>query len=121
MENTTHSQFNLSSEAQVVEKGKTISIISYLTLIGLVIALVMNKDKKNNFAQFHIRQSLGIVIVGIVSGLFRFIPVVGSSISMFAGFLVFILWIVGVLSAFNGQKKPIMLIGASFQKWFQQI
>jgi len=41
-------------------QGKDIALISYLTLIGLLIAFVMNNDKKYEFAKFHIRQSLGM-------------------------------------------------------------
>ena len=39
-----------------VQEGKTIAIISYITIIGLIIAFIMNQSKKNSFASFHIRQ-----------------------------------------------------------------
>ncbi|TDN95413.1 hypothetical protein DET49_1018 [Salegentibacter sp. 24] len=39
---------------------KTIAIIAYLTVIGLVVAFVLNNDKRNEFASFHIKQSLGL-------------------------------------------------------------
>lgn len=32
-----------------IEEGKTIAIISYITVIGLIIALILNNDKKNLF------------------------------------------------------------------------
>lgn len=42
-------------------KGKQTAIISYLTLVGSVIAIFMNQDEnRSNFASFHIRQALGI-------------------------------------------------------------
>jgi len=44
-------------EQSTIDEGKTIAIISYLTLIGLLIAFIMNNDKKNEFAKFHIGQS----------------------------------------------------------------
>lgn len=37
-----------------IEEGKTIAIISYITVIGLIIALILNNDKKNLFAAYHI-------------------------------------------------------------------
>ena len=45
---------------QTVEEGKTMAIISYVTIIGLIIAFVSNNSKPNEFTSFHIRQSLGI-------------------------------------------------------------
>jgi len=50
-------------------KGKKIAIISYLTIVGLLIAYKMNVTKKSSFASYHIRQSLGI-ITAIVSIIF---------------------------------------------------
>ena len=42
--------------------GKTIAIIAYLTLIGLIIAYLLNNSHRDGFANFHIRQSLGLAL-----------------------------------------------------------
>ena len=47
-----------------VQDGKTIAIISYITIIGTLIAFIMNQNKHNYFASFHIRQALGIFLAG---------------------------------------------------------
>lgn len=54
-------------EQNTVEEGKTIAIISYITWIGTIIAFIMNNDKKNPFASFHIRQMVGLSILSIVN------------------------------------------------------
>ena len=41
-------------------EGKNIAIIAYITIIGLIIAFVMNNEKKDHFASYHIKQSLGL-------------------------------------------------------------
>ena len=43
---------------------KTIAIVSYLTIIGWVISFVnhSNSGERENFATFHLRQSLGIYL-----------------------------------------------------------
>ncbi len=46
---------------QTVNEGKTIAIISYLTFIGTIIAFIMNQNKQNSFASFHIRQTVGLM------------------------------------------------------------
>ena len=46
-------------ENHTVYEGKTMAIISYFWWIGLIIAFIMNNNKKNTFASFHIRQMIG--------------------------------------------------------------
>ena len=49
-----------------VSEGKTMAIISYITFIGTLIAFIMNQNKKNSFASFHIRQAIGLLILAFV-------------------------------------------------------
>lgn len=104
-----------------VEEGKTIAIISYLFVIGLIIALVLNNDKKNSFAAFHIRQSLGIALSGIVLSFANVIPVLGWIVSIVGGILLFIMTIQGLLAALGGQEKPVLLLGEKYQEWLKSI
>lgn len=41
----------------MVIQGKTIAIVSYITVIGWIIAVIMNQEKQNAFAKFHIKQA----------------------------------------------------------------
>ncbi|SFS50423.1 DUF4870 domain-containing protein [Sphingobacterium wenxiniae] len=104
-----------------IEEGKTIAIISYLTIIGLIAAFVMNKDKNNAFAQFHIRQSVGLTILSFVSGLLNFIPFIGWIIGIVT-FVIFIAFLVmGIMSALNGSTKPVPLVGEKIQETFKSL
>ena len=47
-------------ENKDVKLGKSIAVISYFYLIGVLIAYLTNSDKKSMFVYFHIRQSLGL-------------------------------------------------------------
>ncbi|MDC7993659.1 DUF4870 domain-containing protein [Altibacter sp. HG106] len=107
-----------------VEEGKTIAIISYITLIGLIIAFVMNNEKKNDFAAFHIRQSLGLVLLYLALWVLFFamaflINIPFLSTVLYLGLAV--LWILGLLAAIQGEKKPIPVVGTQFQEWFKGI
>jgi len=95
------------------DEGKTIAIISYITWIGWIIALVMNMEKKNDFARFHIRQTL-LIMLGT---LLVWIPIVG----WIWGLLLFVLWIIGLIGAINGEKKLVPILGALAQDWFKGI
>src|SRR5690554_104466 len=101
--------------------GKNIAIISYLTVIGLVIAFVMNNEKKEPFARFHIRQSLGIVLASLALGIVNIIPILGWIVSIIGFFILLYMWIVGLLNAINSKEKVVPIIGDKFEDWFKNI
>lgn len=103
-----------------VEEGKTTAIISYIFYIGLIIAFVMNKDKKNSFASFHIRQMVGLSLLSLVNGfvLSRF---TGAFFGSAIGTALFIFWILGLIGAVQGKEKKIPFLGDYFQDWFKKI
>ncbi|WP_282635671.1 hypothetical protein [Sphingobacterium thalpophilum] len=103
------------------DNGKTIAIISYLTLIGLIVAIVMNNKDRTSLGQFHIRQSIGITVTGIALGLLRFIPGIGGIVVSVVGLLLLIALILGLLAAFSGEQKALPLVGEKYQQWFNMI
>ena len=79
-----------------IEEGKSNAIISYLTIIGTIIAFYLNNDKKNDFASFHIRQALGLWLtffaLGYVIGAFVLVNdegLVTCSSDKFCVFIIF--------------------------------
>jgi uncharacterized membrane protein len=93
------------------DEGKTIAIISYITWVGWIIALVMNMEKKNDFAKFHMRQTLLIFLACFLA----WIPFIG----WIWGVFLFILWIIGLIAAVNGEKKEVPVLGHTAQEWFK--
>lgn len=102
-----------------VEAGKTTAIISYITMIGTIIAFFMNNDKKNPFAAFHIRQMIGLSLLSLVNSFVigRFSAYASGGI----GILLFVLWIIGFIGAVQGEEKKVPLLGDMFQDWFKGI
>jgi uncharacterized membrane protein len=101
-------------------EGKNIAIICYLTIIGAIIAIFMNLEKKNTFAAFHIRQALGIFISFFLIG--YFIGYFDSWMISSAFYIFyFILWVYGFLGVLQGQQNLIPLLGEQFQKIFKNI
>ncbi len=107
-------------ENTTVQEGKTMAIISYITFIGTIIAFFMNKDKKNSFAAFHIRQMIGIILLGIVINLIARFANLGL-ISTIIGYIPIVFWVLGFIGALQGQEKKIPLLGDMFQEWFKGI
>ena len=115
---------------QQQDPGKVVAILSYCTLIGFIIALVMNSDQNNKseLGVFHIRQALGIFITSfsmvIISFIFMFIPFIGWIISLVIniGYIgIFVFWILGLISAINGQRKAVPLLGDFYQNLLKGI
>jgi uncharacterized membrane protein len=104
---------------QTINEGKNIAIISYLFWLGLIIAIFINNNNKNPFTSFHIRQSFGILIINLFSGLaYRFFhPLLGSIL----GVVSLILLILGIISAYNGEEKEVPFVGSLFQDIFKGI
>ena len=99
---------------QVLSDGKNVAIIAHITLIGWIIALVMNNGNKSEIGSFYIRQMLGLMLCAIV---LSFIPVVGWILNL----LMLVLWVVSLIGSFSGEKKLTPGIGQYFQDWFKGI
>ncbi|SFJ83683.1 DUF4870 domain-containing protein [Myroides guanonis] len=102
-------------------QGKTIAIVSYLTIIGTVIAFIMNKNNPTSLGRFHIRQSIGITVISIGLSVLNFVPVVGGIIAQIASILILVALILGIIAAVKEEEKPTPFIGGLFQKWFSSI
>lgn len=111
-------------------EDKTPAILAYITLVGFIIAIVMHNGKKTKLGAYHLRQVLGLFLTGvvvwiplfIVCFILAFIPILGAILGvllwMTFGIGMLVLAIMGLISAINGQLKPVPLVGPLYQKWF---
>lgn len=101
-----------------------IGIIAYITLIGWIIALIMNNDKKGStksFGAFHLRQSIGLMIIGFIgSFIVGIIPFLNLLLIPVFSIAIFILIIIGIINAANTKKKPLPIVGDFIEKTFKQ-
>jgi len=105
--------------------GKTIAIISYLTWIGWIIAFVLYSSNKSQLAAYHLRQSLALMILGIIVYILQimliFIPFLGWAIAFLLWIGLVVLWVFGLIAAVNGEEKPMPVIGPMAQDMFKGI
>jgi uncharacterized membrane protein len=103
-------------------EDKTVAILSYLTLIGFIVAIVMNSSKKTQLGAFHLRQALGIFLtwLGVVVADFIliFIPILGWLAMFVLWISMLALLVMGFIGAIQGKMKPVPLVGSMYQKWF---
>ena len=102
---------------------KTVAIISYITIIGWVIAYLQYKDKYQTdaFVRYHVKQSLGLAIVSIILGvILNVIAFVVPALSFLGlvSYVVLVLWIIGIINASKEEMKPLPLIGSMFENSF---
>lgn len=102
---------------KVSSEAKNAAIIAYITIIGSLIAIFMNQEKKDPFARFHIRQAFGIHLlywgISYFLGLFDNWMIHAAYWTFF-----FVLWLYGFIGALQLKKNIIPIAGPFFQKWF---
>jgi uncharacterized membrane protein len=110
------------SAPSAAAEDKTAAIVSYLTLLGFIAAVVMHSGNKTQLGAFHLRQTLGLFVTGIVlaivSAILRSIPFLGWLLTLGLYLAFFVFWVLGLVAAINGQQKPIPVVGELYQKWF---
>ncbi len=106
-------------------EDRTVAILAYITIIGFIIAIVMHGSKKTPLGSFHLRQVLGLVVTGLALWLpgiiISMIPVVNFLMLLIwplIGISMFVLWLLGLIAAANGQSKPVPVLGEKYQQWF---
>lgn len=104
-----------------ISEGKTTAIIAYITIFGLIIAFIMNNDKNNPFAKYHIKQSLGLILVAFALGAIGLVPFLGWIINLVGIFVLTYMWIMGLINAINEKQKPVPILGEKFKEWFKNI
>ncbi len=104
--------------------NKTLSIVSYITIIGWLIAYFSHKNRpeKSSLVNYHLEQSLGVFIfsvlisitAGVLSSAIPSLAMIFSLISL----IPLILLVLGIIHASNEVMKPVPLIGSFFEKKF---
>lgn len=94
---------------------KATDIVAYLSPIGFIIAFLVG-DREN--CRFHLNQALVLTIVSLVlqvlSKIAGILPLIGWIINLLlslVSLLVFVLWLMAIIGAIQGQEKEIPLLG----------
>ncbi|MBM3437366.1 MAG: hypothetical protein FJY07_14265 [Bacteroidetes bacterium] len=96
------------------EEDKTVAVVSYITLLGWIIAFIIYGKNKTELGAYHLRQSLGLHITYLLLLLFG---VAGKILAV----LIFIFAIIGLIYAIQGDKKPVPVLGDIYQSLFKGI
>ncbi|MCA0133504.1 hypothetical protein [Winogradskyella alexanderae] len=106
--------------ANAPENGKTLAVVAYITIIGVLIAFFMNQEKQNKLTAFHVRQSLGLWLLYFILG--YVISGFDSWMLTYSFWIFFaVLFVYGILGAVSGKLNSIPILGDVFQKIFKSL
>lgn len=100
-------------EQNEITDGRAMAIISYIfTPIGLLVAFLMNNEKRNAYAHFHIGQSFRLALLALANYILGLVlPRSLSMITTFIGLGILGLMILGIVTAAKGKITPLPIIG----------
>ncbi|WDF53936.1 DUF4870 domain-containing protein [Mucilaginibacter sp. KACC 22063] len=104
--------------------NKTMAIVAYITIIGWIVSYLEFKKRaeKSALVNYHLGQSLGLMIVSavlsiIVSILVAIIPAL-YIVSLVIGVATLVLLLLGIVTANNEVMKPLPVVGKLFEGRF---
>lgn len=106
--------------------NKTLSILSYITIIGWLIAYIKSKDNQpsNSLVTYHLKQGFGLFLLSLAFNIVLYIIVmIIPSLAMvgLVGYIFLIFMIFGIINAAGEHEKPIPVIGKMFENKFDFI
>lgn len=104
----THSH---TSTQDVHDMARVVAVISYLTLVGWFIAIVLHSNYRTSFSTFHLRQALGLIITAAI---LTFIPLIGWLLNI----VLAIFWLISFVHAIRGDFYLVPKLGTLFQHHF---
>ncbi len=93
-----------ASSDKDVEENKLVAALSYL---GFLVAVPLFLKRESPYCQFHAKQGLALLIVWIIGSFVFWFPFIGWA----AALVVFVLNIIGLVKAFQGEKWEMPIIG----------
>ncbi|MCH4552986.1 MULTISPECIES: hypothetical protein [Aestuariibaculum] len=106
-------------DSTTIKNGKTMAIISHITFVGLIIAIIMNADKKNAFTAFYNRQMIGLIIMLFIAQITD--KYLNGTIGYIFWLISAVSWLYSFIHIIQGKVKLLPYVGEKFQEWFANI
>ena len=101
-----------SEKPPVVENTENLKILAAIGYLGILFLVPYLTNPKSEFAVFHANQGLLLFIAAAIVNIAGMIPIIGWFIILPVGnILVLVLFIIGIVSALQGQMKRLPVIG----------
>lgn len=107
-----------AAAAGAITEDRTVAILCYVTILGFIAAIFMQQSHKTRLGAFHLRQMLGMALTGIVGAVCGVVPILGWILWFPVVIGLFVLWLLGLISALRGEMRPVPFLGEHYQRWF---
>jgi len=94
-------------EATKKEKNTGMAIVAYI----LFFIPLLTDAKNDPFVKYHVKQGLSLFLVAVVIQIIAYISIIGWTLVWPFNILLFVLFVIGVMHALNGEQKPLPVIG----------
>jgi len=85
--------------------------LAYITIIPAILFLVLEPYNKRPFVRFHAFQCLGLAVCAFAFGMLMIIPILGWIVGIIGDLALFVVWILCIVKASQGQRWKVPLIG----------
>ena len=86
--------------------------LAYLTFVPAIVFLIIPPYRSNSLVRFHSFQSIFFFLAWFVISLgLRFVPFISGVVYQLIALLVFIIWVIAMVRAFQGERWKIPLVG----------
>jgi uncharacterized membrane protein len=107
-----------AAAAAAATEDKTVAVLCYITLIGFIAAIFVHQNQKTQLGAFHLRQVLGMALTAAAGSVCGVVPILGWIVWFLVAVVLFVFWIMGLISAVRGEMRPVPLLGEHYQRWF---
>ncbi len=90
------------------EKPSLMAVLSYL---GILVLIPLLAAKEDEFAQYHAKQGLVLLIAGVIGMFVGAVPIIGWILAPFISLAWLIFSIIGIVNVLGGKKKELPIIG----------
>ena len=102
-----------NSEGEKLQgNDKLFGILAYIFILW-IIGLVVAPEKDHAFVKNHVNNGILFTIASVIVTILSKIPFIGGIISLILGLGLFVLWLLAIIAAIQGNKYKIPLIGDS--------
>ncbi len=104
-------QSNDNQEEKTQKEEGGINAIALLSYLGLLVLVPLLAAKGDEFAQFHAKQGLTLLITAVIAMFVGVVPIIGWILAPFITLACLILAIVGIVNVLGKKKKELPIIG----------
>ncbi len=100
-----------STQEEPQQESGGINAIAILSYIGILVLVPLLAAKEDEFAQFHAKQGLTLLITAVIGMFVGVVPIIGWMLAPFISLACLILAIIGIVNVLGKKKKELPIIG----------